>query len=101
MKARTEWAVMGAATAIRLWLSDALPVLAIGWAGHDDVLFLRLAESILSGDWLGRYSEMTLIKGCGYPLWIALMAALGIPLLFSQQLLYIIACFASSRALRP
>src|SRR5262249_17686681 len=41
------------------------------------------------------------IKGQGYPLWVALVFALHVPLLFAQQLLYVLACLAVCRALAP
>jgi hypothetical protein len=61
---------------------------------HDGGLFLRLSSNILAGNWLGDYSNMTLIKGCFYPLFMAFNAILGLPLIFTEQLLYCIACFA-------
>lgn len=41
-------------------------------ATHDDELMVRLAASILRGDWLGSYSShMLLSKPAGYPLFLA------------------------------
>jgi hypothetical protein len=93
--------VIVAASAIKLWLVACRTLVAIGWAEHDDHWFLQKAISILAGHWLGPYNCMTLIKGVAYPLWIALISWLGIPLLFAQQLLYAVACLAVSVALAP
>jgi hypothetical protein len=59
-----------------------------GVAPHDDGLFLRLARNILMTGWLGPYDHFTLIKGPGYPLLVALNMALGLPLLLTQNLIY-------------
>ena len=43
-------------------------------ATHDDELMVRMAASILRGDWLGSYSDhghMILSKPAGYPLFLA------------------------------
>jgi hypothetical protein len=93
------WAV--AMTALKLWLTSAQPVYALGWAGHDDQLFLRLAEQIKEGAWLGPYDQMTLAKGPFYPLWAAAAATIGLPLFLSQHLLYALAGALVVRAIRP
>ena len=61
-------------------------------SSYDDLLFIKLAQSIISGNWLGQYNETTLIKGPFYPIWIALAYKLNIPLFLSQQILYCISC---------
>jgi hypothetical protein len=86
---------------LKLWLVSAQPILAMGWATHDDRLFLNLAHNLLDGAWLGSFNELTLAKGCFYPIWIAAMARLGIPLLLSQHLLYLLAVLAVVGAVRP
>ena len=50
------------------------------YAGHDDALFVGLAKSLAAGNWLGNYSQYTLMKGPGYPLFLALTHQLGLPL---------------------
>ena len=88
-------------TALKLWLTGAQTVYAIGPAAHDDRLFLLLAESIINGDWLGSYSQMTLAKGPFYSLWIAGLFWAGIPLGTGVQLAYAGACALFARACRP
>ncbi|MFT3830902.1 MAG: hypothetical protein QM691_14460 [Opitutaceae bacterium] len=97
---RWFWAAL-ALTALKLWLTAAQPVFAIGTALHDDALFLQLGESIARGEWLGAYNQMTLAKGPFYPLWIASAHLLGVPLFLSQHLLYAGASAALVRACRP
>jgi len=86
---------------LKLWLVSAQPIIAMRWAWYDDRLFLNLAHSLLDGTWLGSFNELTLAKGCFYPIWIALVARLGIPLLLSQHLLYLLAVLALAGAVRP
>lgn len=88
-------------TAVKLWLTHAQGVFAIGSAGHDDRLFLELAQHLARGDWLGPYNELTLAKGPFYSLFIAATFLLGLPLFVAQQLFYAGACAAFVRALRP
>ncbi|MBX2878343.1 MAG: hypothetical protein KTR32_00345 [Granulosicoccus sp.] len=67
---------------------------------YDDFLFLELAQNILNGQWLGELNYRTLIKGVGYPLFIAAVYWMGIPLLTAQQLLYVFGCILAIRAIR-
>lgn len=71
-----------------LWVWAAMPVMAIPDAVVDDALFVRNARLILSGQWLGAYNQLTLAKGVGFPLWLALLAGIGISALLGQAMLY-------------
>ena len=93
--------VAGALTLCKLWLTNGQTLFAIGFSTHDDQHFVNLAASILRGEWLGAYNNLTLAKGPFYPLWIAFVFALGVPLLLSQQLAYAGACVLTVRALAP
>lgn len=94
-------AVALALTAAKLWLSRGQGVFAIGSAGHDDRLFLELAQHLVRGDWLGPYNELTLAKGPFYPMFIAASFLIGLPLFLAQHAFYAAACGAFARALRP
>lgn len=96
------WLGLGLAlTALKLWLTRGQGVYALGYAGHDDQLFIKLAEHLVRGEWLGPYNELTLAKGPGYSIFIAVTFALGLPLFLAQHLLYAGACWAFVQALRP
>ena len=84
---------------IKLWLLSPQEIIA-RTAPHDDTLFVGLALSILEGEWLGAYNQFTLMKGSGYPLFIALSNVLGLPLILSQELLYLGACFLFTFGIR-
>lgn len=77
-----------------------LPVSLLATAGHDDGLFIRNAQNIFSGNWLGPYSQMTLAKGPGYSLFIAANGFLGLPLTLSNSLLYLLSCIIIIKELR-
>jgi hypothetical protein len=94
------WAAV-ALTAAKLWLASSQTVYAIGPAIHDDRLFVELAAHILNGEWLGPYTQFTLAKGPLFPLFIAAVFWLGLPLLLAQQILYAGASAAVTRALGP
>lgn len=85
---------------VRLWFVQAQGFIAT-YTPHDDYLFVRLAKGILSGEWLGPYDQLTLVKGPGYPLFIAFAHHIGIPLLLAQQLLYSFFCVMMISAVRP
>lgn len=76
-----------------------LPVVLYADMLDDDALFTTHAASIYTGHWLGPYDLRTLVKGPGYPLFLALNAALGLPITFSQALLYATACGLLVRSL--
>lgn len=87
--------------ALKLWLVAAQPVVARGDAGYDDRLFLELTNHLLDGDWLGPYSQFTLMKGPMYSLWIAGVFWLGIPVPLGQHLMYLLGCAMLVRSLQP
>ena len=85
---------------IKLWLVQGLLLAATKFT-VDDLLFLGHAQSIIGGNWLGSYDYGTLVKGPGYPLWIAAGFFSHIPLLLSQQLFYTAACCLLTYSLAP
>jgi len=86
---------------IKLWLIGGQTLTAWGGNVHDDRLFINLANTLLKGEWLGSYNNLTLAKGAFYPFWIAVTFLLGIPLMLGQHLLYIAACVIFTVAVRP
>src|SRR5690606_37316120 len=78
---------------------SCLPVEILAGAGHDDAWFWHRAESIVKGHWLGPYDEMTLMKGAGYPLFLAAGHALGLSVMTAQALLYSVACLLLGAAI--
>ncbi len=97
---RWLWAAV-LVTVLKLWLTRGQEVYALGYAAHDDVLFLRLASHLLHGEWLGPYDQLTLAKGPMYSFWIAALALLHVPLYFANHLLYAAACALLVQACAP
>lgn len=96
------WFWLGVALILlKLWLVSSQTIYAIGAAGHDDALFLRLASALLQGDWLGTYDQMTLAKGSMYAIWIAAVFVAGVPLFTAQHILYAAMCALLVRAFSP
>src|SRR5712691_862609 len=87
--------------ALKLWLAAAQPVVAHANASFDDRLYLALAEQVLKGNWLGPYSQFTLMKGPMYSLFIAGAFLSGLPLPLAQHLFYLFGCILLVLALRP
>ncbi len=67
---------------------NCLPIWAAPELQHDAGLFVSLADRLRAFEWLGAYNEFTLVKGPGFPLWLALTSAAGVPLLVANALLY-------------
>ncbi|WKY44809.1 hypothetical protein Q5O14_01545 [Eubacteriaceae bacterium ES2] len=84
--------IIGLLLMIRFVLVLGLPIFAHAGAGHDDRLMIGFADSILNGDWLGQYSEMTLVKGAMFPLLLAFNRLVGIPYVLGMTALYAAAC---------
>jgi len=55
---------------------------------HDDTLFMSLGRSLAEGRWLGPYNEFTLMKGPGYPAFLALANWLGISVSLAHALFH-------------
>jgi hypothetical protein len=58
---------------------------------HDDGLFIRLGGSLAEGRWLGGFNQFTLMKGPGYPAFLALANWLGVSVSIAHALFH---CFA-------
>ena len=54
----------------------------------------RLDEPIAETGWLGPYYQLTLVKGPFYPLFIAANLKLALPILFAQEVMYLLGCGA-------
>ncbi len=87
--------------AIKLILASDLKLAVLGFANHDDALFVAQADTIMRGHWLGKFGELTLAKGPVYALFLAGVGLSGAPLLLTQAVFHALACFIFVQALRP
>lgn len=69
-----------------------LPIDARDPMGADEYLMMYQAEQLTSGNYLGPYNYLTLAKGIGFPLFLAISYKIGIPLLSFYSIFYTIAC---------
>jgi hypothetical protein len=58
----------------------------------DDALYIRLGHSIASGNWLGTYNELTLVKAPMFPVFLAAFSSTGIPFNIAQYCLFFLGC---------
>jgi hypothetical protein len=89
--ARVLLVILFAAAAIRLFLVLNLPIQFWVYAIHDDGLFMRLATHIASGHWLGEFNQFTLMKGPGYPFFLAVTNLSNLPLSAAHALFQTVA----------
>ncbi len=94
------WIYLGAVTLVYFMLMSNSFFYLIPQGGFDDALQLKLAESLTAGQWLGDYNNLTLAKGITYPVWLALLHVLDIPLWFGNALIYSLACLSFIFAIR-
>lgn len=80
-------------TILKLILCSMLPNFYIETYGYDDKLMVDMTNSISNGNWLGNYSDVTLVKVFFFPLLISLFRFLNISSQLGLSLIYVIACF--------
>ena len=90
---------LGATAALRVWLTASLPTIYRQFP-VDDLYYVRAAEHILDGRWLGPYNQNTLVKGVGYPLFLMSTHTLGLTRRLAEDLLLVAAAFVLAWALR-
>src|SRR6516164_7767786 len=64
------------------------PLAVLADAMHDDGLFMTLGRHLAAGEWLGAFNQFTLMKGPGYPAFLALSHWLGISASLAHALLH-------------
>jgi hypothetical protein len=97
MTGRGFWIAAAAISAFSLWLRAGFPAFSLGDSTYDDMLFIKLAGYLGSGQWLGPYNELTLAKGMFYPLFILIAFASAIPLKIAEQIFYLAVCALVAR----
>jgi hypothetical protein len=84
---------------ISLGVRALIPPYVVPNSPHDDLLFVRLANSLLQGNWLGEFTNYNLIKTPGFAFWMAISKFIGIPLLLFTHTLYLLASTFLSKQL--
>jgi hypothetical protein len=65
--------------------------LSIPFSPHDDMLFIKLGGYLSEGKWLGPYDQFALMKGPGYPAFLAIANWLGISIAIAHALFHCVA----------
>ena len=81
----------GLLSALYVGLCAFTPISIYANAALDDQLFLSHGQYLAAGYWLGPYSQTTLAKGPGYPLFLAISSWSGLPITISQGIFKCIA----------
>jgi hypothetical protein len=78
-----------------IFVAVQTPMIILAHAPHDDGLFIAMGKFLSEGKWLGPFNQFTLMKGPGYPAFLALSDWLGLPISLSQALFHVVAvvCF--------
>lgn len=87
-------------TIIRFLMSYNLPTFYIKNLGLDDYLMINLANNISTGNYLGNYSNLTLVKGFIFPIFLSISKYLNISYATSLTILYIFACLFFTNSLK-
>ncbi len=80
--------------ALFVFLAVNTPLTIMVWQAYDDALFVRIAQSLAGGRWLGHFDELTLAKGPGYPVFLAANYWSGLPITLTQAIFHIVAAAA-------
>ena len=90
----TEYALLAAAALLCVFkhsLVTSLPVEARYYV-TDDFLMVQMAEGLLSGNWLGAYDPVILMKGAFFPLFLAASNRFGSSYLSTLDFMNTLAC---------
>lgn len=80
--------LMALSTIFYVFIYVNLPLTLIPGGMHDDGFFILRGMSMLAGEWMGPYNQYTLIKGAGYPLFLAAASSFHIPATLAHALLF-------------
>lgn len=88
---RWVWCAAAAAAIVYVFVYVYTPLVIMTWQNYDDSLFVTLGRYLATGHWLGPYDQFTLMKGPGYPFFLAMSHWSGLPNTFTQALFCCIA----------
>lgn len=85
---------------VKIVLSGNLPVYIIPNAYYDDKLMVLSSISLLRLNWLGSYTNMTLVKGFFFPLFLSVSKLFSVPYLTATAIFYAVSCCVFIAALK-
>lgn len=101
-------AAIAAVTAVSCWLRMTSSLWLVLYNVDDDQLYVRLADSLRRGDWLGAFDSRTLEKPPGFSIFLRIAHTVPLPYVLTQHLLLVaaagvcaVAVFRASAGLVP
>jgi len=91
MKRRAFYICVAALSLLYVIVLANTPITILVDAAHDDGYYMKFGRLIAEGHWLGPYDQYTLMKGPGYPLFLALANWLGLSVTVAQAFFHCIA----------
>ncbi len=89
-------------TIYRFYIAYRVPVLIIVQnAGYDDAIYVDMVETLLSGQWLGEYSDTTLLKGITYGIFLCISYVTRIPYTILLTATVVVAVIVFLKAIYP
>lgn len=86
---------------LRIILANKIPLRFRCNEVYDDQLLFDYARHLLTGEWLGDYNNLTLVKGISYPLFLCLCNLLSLPYTTGLALLNTGSAVLFSRSIAP
>jgi len=84
--------IVVAAIIVKCIMTINLPINPRDPVGADEYLMMEQAEQLVAGNYLGPYNYLTLVKGIGFPLFLAFSYKIGCSLLLLYSIFYAGAC---------
>lgn len=78
---------------ISLYYRSKFPINAAIYAPHDDLLGVRIAQQILSGNWLGPWNQSTLVKPPGFSIYLSIIHYIPLSYVLVNHLIYLLISF--------
>lgn len=94
------WLIVFAIGLIQVFMIGKMTIYQRGYSIHDDILMIDHAENILNGEYLGDYSNKTLLKRISYPLFLSVCNVMNIPYLTGLGLFWVISTILFIFAIR-
>jgi hypothetical protein len=85
---------------IRILLITGIPKMLV-YGPHDDLFYAKAAHFIIHGQWMGPYTQMTLIKVPFYSFFLIGSFLSGLPLFLNETMFFIVACVVMFFAISP
>jgi hypothetical protein len=94
------WVLFVGSIVFRTWLFLGIPKTS-EYGPMDDLFYAKATHYLIHGEWMGPYSELTLIKAPFYSFFIVASFLSGLPLMLNETIFFILACVLMFIAIKP